>query len=721
MVTSTLSIVRLLRNRVQVLSWLLVLSLALTLSAGASVAGAAAVNTVTPRYAGSITEAVSGPVLSKPSALTIQGDQLYVLDAGNNRVVRYTLSGHTTPGSVVTATPTAQWGSLGTGNNNLNNPQGIAISHQGLVSVADTGNNRVIQFTSAGNYRRQWGGTRPGQSQFNQPRAITQSPLSHLLYVLDTGDNVLNRRIQYFNPGGNFQAQFTGQTFDSISANAAGTAIGADGRNVVADTGNNRVLEFSASGVPIRQFGTGTAGTELGQFSGPRDAEYGPAPYLVVLDSGNNRIQAYDTSGPNPRVISAFSQVTLDHTGAPLDQPRTLGNPNGARYISSGLLILADTQNDRIEFLWLDYSYVDPGDGGPDPIEYDLQPISYDGLPCTTCHQYDTRVEHNIKSGKQCLTCHDVVGRSGEIEFVELHDRISAELGTGGFDAIGTCGANSIACHSVASERTNQVLDGPKIQAAHANRTKPSEGWEPTTESSCSGDEGSCHSFGANPNDPATWEIPGDPNSTTASLKWFGSMDRASAHADYYRYQKQQKEGTGIIEGLAADDPRYDRDDPDPTIHGTVDITMFVNGCQICHRPDFTRSYGKLGFDYAYANDMPFSCESCHDPSGEYGSYSGRPECARTRHWSNVEATHPEGSVQQMSVASTDFAEPLSTTPTAEVSGYIQGLIESVLGTGDDGSSGGTQEPVVVTGSRQLPGFAAPASSAATLRDLLDR
>ena len=77
-------------------------------------------------------------------AVDAAGD-LFVADSGNNRVVEYTYSAATgsyaSSGKVVAGTGTA-----GSGLTQLSNPRGIALDAKGDLFVADTGNNRVEEF-----------------------------------------------------------------------------------------------------------------------------------------------------------------------------------------------------------------------------------------------------------------------------------------------------------------------------------------------------------------------------------------------------------------------------------------------------------------------------------------------------------------------------------------------------------------------------------------------
>jgi streptogramin lyase len=94
------------------------------------------------RVAGGSAGAVAGPAggLDRPAALALDGNRLYVADAGDGRVLRLDLD-------------TGTWNTLGTEGPSLGafvGPEGIAIRPgSGTLYVADTSNNRIQGFTVA--------------------------------------------------------------------------------------------------------------------------------------------------------------------------------------------------------------------------------------------------------------------------------------------------------------------------------------------------------------------------------------------------------------------------------------------------------------------------------------------------------------------------------------------------------------------------------------------
>jgi len=145
---------------------------------------------------------------NRPQALFIDStdvtnDYLYVLDTGNNRVLRYTTALGVSGAAL--GTPTA-WGSYGTGTGTLfNNPTGLSGDGTYLY-IADTDNNRVQKCTLDGATCVAWGSLGMSDAQFSGPKGITYDSLStpQRVYVADTGNN----RVQWFNTSGTYLGEY---------------------------------------------------------------------------------------------------------------------------------------------------------------------------------------------------------------------------------------------------------------------------------------------------------------------------------------------------------------------------------------------------------------------------------------------------------------------------------------------------------------------------------
>jgi sugar lactone lactonase YvrE len=99
------------------------------------------------------TGGLSAASLDGPVAMAVDAlDNLYVADAGNNRVLEYTapltssLAASRVLGQPGFTANTANNGGLSAAS--LSGPEGVAVDAQGTVYVADLANNRVLQFSA---------------------------------------------------------------------------------------------------------------------------------------------------------------------------------------------------------------------------------------------------------------------------------------------------------------------------------------------------------------------------------------------------------------------------------------------------------------------------------------------------------------------------------------------------------------------------------------------
>ena len=76
-----------------------------------------------------------------------------------------------------------------------------------------------------------------------------------------------------------------------------GITANADGRILVADTGNDRIVELKDSGTLLFVRSYGEEGSEAGEFNSPSDVQMDSQGNFYVVDSGNNRIQIFSADG----------------------------------------------------------------------------------------------------------------------------------------------------------------------------------------------------------------------------------------------------------------------------------------------------------------------------------------------------------------------------------------------------------------------------------------
>jgi YD repeat-containing protein len=223
------------------------------------------------------------------------------------------------------------FGSEGTGNGQLKNPQSVAIDSAGNLWVVDSGNDRVEEFSSSGSFIVAYGKEGTGNAQFKEPRGITIDPSTGNMYVADRGNN----RVEELSSSGVF-LRAIGTSGSGLLSEPAGVTRDAAGDVWVSDSGHNRVVEFSAEGVFIREFGS--FGTGNGQLNEPTRLTISEGS-LYVIDYGNARVEEFSLTGS---YVGQFGSIGSG--SGQFKEPRGItANP------STGNLYVADTYNHRIQ------------------------------------------------------------------------------------------------------------------------------------------------------------------------------------------------------------------------------------------------------------------------------------------------------------------------------------------------------------------------------------
>lgn len=242
------------------------------------------------------------------------------------------------PATAQTYSYVSQWGTAGTGSGQFNTPYGVALDSSGNVYVCDVANNRIQKFTGTGTFTFSFGNTiTPATLRLNTPSAIAVNSSSGIVYVTDTN----NRRIQRYDMAtGAATATFprwgSAGTGNGQFNAPVGIALDSSGNVYVADTGNNRIQKFDATGTYITKWGA--AGTGNGQFNAPTGIVVDSGDNVYVVDRGNNRVQKFSSTGT---YITKWGT-----TGAGNGQ---FNSPRHMSVDSSNNIYVADTGNNRIQ------------------------------------------------------------------------------------------------------------------------------------------------------------------------------------------------------------------------------------------------------------------------------------------------------------------------------------------------------------------------------------
>ena len=181
----------------------------------------------------------------------------------------------------------SQWGVSGTNAGLLAFPRSIAVGPQGDLFVSEYAYVERIQHFGPGgtNFLGAWGKPGEGEGEFNRAEGIGLSP-DGLLYVADS----CNHRVQVFTTDGKFVRQF------GKAGNGPGelsypydVRIDAAGNVFVCEFGNSRIQVFDREGRTVEIIG-GPGGAP-GQFSNPWSICLDSQGNLYVADSQNHRVQ----------------------------------------------------------------------------------------------------------------------------------------------------------------------------------------------------------------------------------------------------------------------------------------------------------------------------------------------------------------------------------------------------------------------------------------------
>ncbi len=213
-----------------------------------------------------------------PGLALSRSNQLYVVDAGNNRVQVFDLDGNFL----------FRWGSMGAGNGQLNNPGAVCISTNDQVFVCDQGNNRVQVFDLVGGYQGGW--------PCVQPVGIAYSPRENLVYVAENGSKLI--RVYQSDPSGTqVRSWGVAGTLPGQFSDLRGVAVGIGLQPSVYVNDSTRLQLFTAEGEFIRHHDLLFVGYGISN-QGPWIAADG----TVVL------CESSWFEGGQPRYLSLFSQ-----------------------------------------------------------------------------------------------------------------------------------------------------------------------------------------------------------------------------------------------------------------------------------------------------------------------------------------------------------------------------------------------------------------------------
>lgn len=292
---------------------------------------------------------------------TDSAGDLWVSDHGNNRILEFVPPFSTgMAASVVLGQATLDTGGSGTSATTLDSPVGVNFDSQGRLWVADSGNNRVVEFAppfSSGMAaslvlgQRDFSGRTAGLSAVNLSFPVDVASSGGTIWAADNANDRVVGFAAPFSTGESAsellgQSSFSGSGATGSGAFASPSSVSVDARGDlwVSDFTFNRVVEFlppfpifenASVAVGQANLTSGTAGLSATTLFQPIGAFVSPDGSLWVTDAGNGRILEY--------VPTAFA-VEFSATGLPATRNLTV-NLAGIIYSGPGPDLFVSEEN----------------------------------------------------------------------------------------------------------------------------------------------------------------------------------------------------------------------------------------------------------------------------------------------------------------------------------------------------------------------------------------
>jgi uncharacterized protein (TIGR03437 family) len=262
-------------------------------------------------YSGDNGPATSAQLNYPSSVAADSAGNLYIADAGNNRIRKVSNGVITTVAGNGTGAYFGDNGSAASAG--LNNPQGVAVDAAGNLYIADYGNNRIRRVSNGVITTVAGGGSNSGNNvpatsvEVYEPSGIAVDSAGNLYIAESYGIYKVSNGVITTVAGGGING-------DNVPATSAmlymlsGVAVDAAGNLYIADADEYSIHKVS-NGVITTVAGNGTYGysgdngpatsAALSLNSGPSSVAVDSAGNVYIADSANQRVRVLTPSGPS--------------------------------------------------------------------------------------------------------------------------------------------------------------------------------------------------------------------------------------------------------------------------------------------------------------------------------------------------------------------------------------------------------------------------------------
>ncbi len=212
-------------------------------------------------------------------------------------------------------------------------PTGITVDPtDNTLWLADTHYSRILQYNMAGERLRMFGVNGEGPGEMIFPTDATPDPDGETIWVTEFGRG---NRVMQFTREGRFIREFGTPVYENDELERPmALVLSPDARRLyVVDCGNGRINVYTREGELLFRFGSD-------RMRYPLDLALGPDGLLYVVEYQNSRISRYTLEGE-----------FVDSAGGPGRGPGEFFLPWGVAVAPSGKILVADTNNQRLQLL----------------------------------------------------------------------------------------------------------------------------------------------------------------------------------------------------------------------------------------------------------------------------------------------------------------------------------------------------------------------------------